>query len=205
MDGEDDATVSGTRLAVSRYAKRGAVSSMKVRVSDEAMMAHMVQGMKKLAAAKQVALPVGIPHAHEHPLLEPLLCWTVSLITGISERTSGGRYNTAVYIQVSVAKDVKLQAHKLALCSDLKVPYHRFEDSGHDVSHLCHNKKCWRPGHLAAEPHAANVARNSGVGCAGWLYDVSTKGLYRVCQHEPSCMHVRILPSFDAIKVLSWK
>jgi hypothetical protein len=122
-------------------------------------------------------------------LLEKFVCWTCKNASfGISRSSSGGKYNTAIYWKVS-HKNMKFQAHKLSLCHKMQIPYTKLEN---DTSHLCHNRLCWRPDHLQNESHDINKARNSGIGCAGWIFDSKNKSLCCLCKHEPRCMFVRV-------------
>jgi hypothetical protein len=44
-----------------------------------------------------------------------------------------------------------------------------------DISHLCHNRKCFNPQHLVRETHAKNWDR---IHCHGGAH----------CKHEPACL-----------------
>lgn len=48
-----------------------------------------------------------------------------------------------------------LNVHKVAFLEVAKKKLKR----GHEVSHRCHNRKCWNPVHLIGETHEANCAR----------------------------------------------
>lgn len=58
-----------------------------------------------------------------------------------------------------------------------------FEDNTDDldVSHLCHNRKCCRPSHLAYESRSYNKSRD---GCCGYII---TRNAHLVCKHKPAC------------------
>ena len=64
-----------------------------------------------------------------------------------------------------------------------------------DVSHLCHNRSCWRPSHLTAESHVTNMARSAKGGCGGTAVDVTKNEYNLLCTHEPVCMVVRVISS----------
>lgn len=56
------------------------------------------------------------------------------------------------------------------------------------VSHLCHNPKCFNPKHLIVESQANNLDRNK---CKGWTwikYPNSGDLTFNPCQHKPQCI-----------------
>lgn len=55
---------------------------------------------------------------------------------------------------------------------------------GHDVSHLCSNRRCVNPDHLCTEPHATNQARN---GCPPPVRCMSCMVTVSACFCEPEC------------------
>ena len=50
---------------------------------------------------------------------------------------------------------LSLSVHKVAYLEVAKKKLKK----GHEVSHLCHNPKCWNPKHLVGETHRQNLAR----------------------------------------------
>jgi hypothetical protein len=64
----------------------------------------------------------------------------------------------------------RLLAHDASACFFGKF----FIPEGYDVSHLCHNKKCFLPSHLAVETHITNINRN--------------KCQRESCEHIPRCV-----------------
>ena len=175
----------GGQAKKSRFSKPGSSGSMSDCWSSDLEQKHcMSAAMEKLHTAK----------VETFSELERFVCWEADAsVRGISKRKSGGKYNSAVYYQVSQGKNVKFQAHKLALCDKIGVLYTELESTGNDCSHLCHNRHCWRPSHLCAEPHQDNMSRNSGVGCGGFVYDKARHRLYCLCRHVPKCEFVRLL------------
>lgn len=180
----------------SRYSKTGTQGSMSDNWSSaEDQRSSMTSALQKLQSAK---VEFACNELEEHisdDSLKRFVCWQADTkVSGISIRKSGGKFNNAEYYQVSQGKNVKFQAHKLSLCCNTDVLYTHFEQ---DASHLCHNRRCWRPSHLCAEAHGDNVARNSGVGCGGFIYDTATKKLYCLCKHVPKCQFVRFFASTE--------
>lgn len=56
-----------------------------------------------------------------------------------------------------------------------------------EVSHLCHNRKCFNPSHLEYESGPINKSR----GCCALFKDVSG---YK-CPHEPTCIGATPIPA----------
>lgn len=143
-----------------------------------------------------------------HAVLERFVCWSVAPRRGVRLHQSGGKFNNAVHLSVGVPnvkdfngasinnKNIKPVGHKLSLCLKLGWLYTEMKVRGVETSHLCHSTLgCWRPSHLAPETHQDNVARNSGLGCAGWSWFEETQELVCYCSHNPRCEFVRIMPS----------
>ncbi|MBW4460042.1 MAG: hypothetical protein KME47_07370 [Nodosilinea sp. WJT8-NPBG4] len=60
--------------------------------------------------------------------------------------------------------------------------------SGLHASHLCHNERCLRNGHLRVEPEALNQQRK---GCVGCLVCTACDRTWRLCEHAPvRCLSV---------------
>jgi hypothetical protein len=186
----------------SRYAKEGTISTMEESFgSTDEQKTRMTAAMRTVEASKVVVHSDGLTEIDMRTRsdIERFSCWTCSTaIRGISEKKSGGLYNKAIYFQVGANKSSKFQVHKLSLCVKENILYTALEQRGLETSHLCHNKACWRPTHLHAEDHAANVARNTGTGCGGWVFFRSTAQLLCLCRHVPCCMFLRVYESLDA-------
>lgn len=185
----------------SRYANPAAQLTLCQRLGgpDEERSA-MQYAFSRLSSAQKFSYPKGLSEAEisRHPKLEPFVHWTAENRSGISIRKSGGKYNSAEYTQVGVSKNVKFQAHKLSCALKLGVLYTDMEHTGLESSHLCHMHQCWRPDHMCGESHALNVKRNSGIGCAGYIYDSMKHTLLELCSHEPKCMHIRIVDDLQS-------
>jgi len=54
---------------------------------------------------------------------------------------------------------------------------------GFDVSHRCHNPRCWRPKCLVLETRSVNKTRDF---CGGWVIINDVQAL-RLCDHLPPC------------------
>lgn len=190
-------------VSQSRYARPDAKTSLSTLPEAE-LRAAMVLGMGRLNMLKRLVYPGALTPelVGKFPMLEVFVCWGVTITAkcGVSKSTSGGKFNNAEYYKVSCGKSIKLQGHKLALCSKEGILYTALEPSGLETSHLCHSTTgCWRQEHLAPESHSTNVARNHGVGCAGWLFFLKEGRLVCFCVHVPQCMFVRVFDSMDGI------
>lgn len=93
--------------------------------------------------------------------------------------------------KVSVGKDKQL-VHKFVYEQYIgPVP------KGYDVSHLCHNESCCNLLHLHIETHADNMDR---IGCPGLLKFKGYKNVVNACKHEPRCIKVTVMDTFDIIR-----
>lgn len=92
--------------------------------------------------------------------------------------------------KVSVGKDKQL-VHKFLYEQTIgSVP------KKYDVSHLCHNESCCNLLHLHIETHVDNMAR---IGCPGLLKFKGYKKLVNACIHQPKCIKVTVMDTFDII------
>jgi len=191
--------VPSVAVAQSRFANSKAKRPLSSRFKNHDEQLHQMAAGMKLLQKSQMLLygsdDLTAELVQRFSVLEQFVCWSCkSGVTGVTKSTSGGKYNVAVYFKVGPHK---FQAHKLSLCHKLALPYTQLEPNGFDASHLCHTKACWRDSHLHNESHASNMARNSGIGCAGWLFDVQLKHLACLCRHEPRCMFVRVFQHIE--------
>jgi hypothetical protein len=166
---------------------------------------------KRLLAAKEEIYPGDLCRelVSQNPLLGRFVCWSArtSSRTGIRLHKSGGKFNESQSLQVGIpnqvddrgnivaCKNIKLQGAKVSLVKNLGILYKQLEARSKETSHLCHSTSgCWRPGHLCAETHKENIARNSHLGCAGWFWFGDTRSLVCYCPHTPKCEFVRLVP-----------
>lgn len=92
--------------------------------------------------------------------------------------------------KVSVGKDKQL-VHKFVYEQYIGPVPKRY-----DVSHLCHNESCCNLMHLHIETRADNVAR---IGCHGLLKFKGYKKLVNACNHQPRCIKVTVMDTFEII------
>lgn len=122
---------------------------------------------------------------------EPFWCYTVKFTKGcgVSKSTSGGKYNTKIYLKVGGSdKNTKYQAHKLSILTTMGFSYESLvSQKGLDVSHRCHNRLCWRSSHMVIELHPYNMSRNR---CPGWV--ITSTQVIKLCNHTPCCLHVTL-------------
>ncbi|KAK9246401.1 zinc-binding loop region of homing endonuclease-domain-containing protein [Lipomyces tetrasporus] len=106
-------------------------------------------------------------------------------ITDLGCWESNARPTNRGYITVSVAiggESGSLKLHQIALIADNR----RDElnatlgDSGYDISHLCHNGKCFNPAHLIAESSVNNQRRKI---CSGQRILIHDGFSYHPCPH----------------------
>lgn len=195
-------------VSTSRYAKKG-TKSMLNKLSKFTIGKLQDFALNRLRKGKRLEYQGDLTLAlvTANPLLDRFVCWSASG-SGIKLKQSGGQFNKAASIQIGLqnqrdergvqvdSKNIKLQAHKLALVTKMGINYHELEPTGMESSHLCNSiTGCWRPEHLAPETHAQNVARNSQFGCPGWFFYLDTRSLTCFCAHTPRCEFVRIMPS----------
>lgn len=192
----------------SRYARKDAKRSMFASLSEsetediENAAYSRLEGCRTLVYQPPLTAELVLAHLE----LERFVCYGAQGL-GCTEKTSGGIYNSAQYIQIGLtqaclpeekkgfAKNIKFMAHKLALTinSTPRIRYNRLEECGGESSHLCHSTRgCWRPSHLTIETHAQNMARSSHHGCAGWIWWTSSASLVCYCMHTPACQFVRV-------------
>jgi hypothetical protein len=209
-DDDDEQTDEPSPLSTSRYAKKG-TKSMLNTLSKFTIGKLQDFGLNRLKRGKRLEYQGDLTLAlvTANPSLDRFVCWTASG-SGIQQKVSGGKFNKAVSIQIGLqnqkdekgvwvdSKNIKMQAHKLALTHKMAIDYNELEPKGMETSHLCNSiTGCWRPEHLAPETHAQNVARNSQFGCPGWFFYLDTQSLTCFCAHTPRCEFVRILPSVN--------
>ena len=103
-------------------------------------------------------------------------------------------HNGHGYVKLKVAGGGRREfyAHHLALIhagawSD--VFWVHCKDAGdYEISHICHNTRCFNPEHLMAEPKAENLARNSCQGLT-WIQCPCPCGhRFNPCQHPVPCI-----------------
>lgn len=70
--------------------------------------------------------------------------------------------------------------HISARCQGLVLP----EAGGHDVSHLCDRRKCWRGEHLVVESHADNMARQRCTGVILFVWEGQIFSQHVQCKHS---------------------
>lgn len=182
-------------VPVSRFRNRKAKRSL-LFMSPKALKQSMDEAQSKLFSTKVAMYQCGLTPSLvlKFPALEKYVCWTSRLTRGCSVSVSTSASGVGCrYFKVSAGKSVKFQAHKLVLCCHIGVLYTKLEGQGHEASHLCHNRDCWRPLHMHAENHKQNVARNSGVACAGVVVNLHDGSMLNLCLHTPSCMFVRVV------------
>jgi len=176
-----------------RGANGAAITPLKDHIAESGKKEEclMADGSQKLESKKKLMYMDGMNAdlVREHPLLEQFVCWTSSVSDncGISRSGRKDAPLSECYLKVSVTKNIKFQAHKLMLAKKDRTLYTDME--GIDASHLCHNRVCWRPEHLTAEDHAANMARNR---CGGWVIDVKAKRKAKLCTHVPPCCNLQV-------------
>ena len=102
-----------------------------------------------------------------------------------------GSKNTDGYGQIFVKPNSKLiqrgrQAQKAFLLHVLSyvASENHMSQSDH-VSHRCHERSCFNPGHLVAESPCEN---NSRKGCPGTLKCPCCDHIVFTCPHSPSCL-----------------
>jgi hypothetical protein len=158
----------------------------------------MQEKYKLLCSKLKFHFPQGIAHADVllDKVLEDFVCHIPDTRTvGVSKKKSGGKHNKAIYYQVSgYDRNSKFMGHKLAACLAYVPPilYEKMDEQGLESSHLCHNHECIKRSHLNAETRQYNRSRNSGMGCGGWIWYKKDRELYKMCEHAPPCMHLRV-------------
>jgi hypothetical protein len=195
-------------VSSSRYAKKG-TKSMLNTLSKFTIGKLQGFALNRLTRGKRLEYlgDLTLALVIANPVLDRFVCWSASG-SGLKLKSSGGQFNKAASIQIGLqnqqdeygrwvdTKNIKMQAHKVALVKKMGINYNELEPMGMETSHLCNSiTGCWRPDHLTPETHAQNVARNSQFGCPGWFFYLDTQTLTCFCAHTPRCEFVRIMPS----------
>jgi hypothetical protein len=210
-----------SKVSTSRYAKKDAKGSMFLGVRPQVALDIQANVYSRLLHRKVFVYTGGyvtsgltIQLVTAHPCLSRFVCWSAEG-HGVVIKESYGKFNNSKYIQIGARKDdssdesvkvknIKFLAAKLSLVQRMSLQYTELESMNRETSHLCHSTVgCWRPEHLAAEDHPTNLARNSGVGCAGWFWFSETEQLVCFCSHIPRCEFVRIIPNAKGFGDLS--
>jgi hypothetical protein len=69
---------------------------------------------------------------------------------------------------------------------------------GLEWSHICHIVGCVRPTHLNAETHKINMDRNR---CPGFICLTEADLFWKVCTHDPTCLHHQTISIKDSNKI----
>ncbi|KAJ8102046.1 zinc-binding loop region of homing endonuclease-domain-containing protein [Lipomyces tetrasporus] len=105
-------------------------------------------------------------------------CWESGL--------KGGRYGRVLATPLLKSHGVSPFLHQLAVIAtnrgdELKKTLDRSSRSRFDVSHLCHNGKCFNPEHLIVESNANNLRRQT---CNGHKVIIYGNFAYHPCPHD---------------------
>lgn len=135
-------------------------------------------------------------HPDHQPLFQPLeTCWIPSKKVGFFARSRVGKggIRQHPYLRFSVCS-AYMEAHVFSkrIFNDYNTQPGNF-----GCSHLCHNPRCVRPGHIFVEPILENIARRS---CSKRVYGLEENKIMDFCKCNPSCISVGVVHSLEDIR-----